>query len=46
MTDNEARILLVDDDQQLAAMLKEFLELQGFHVEVLHDGQSALDLID
>lgn len=46
MTDKEARILLVDDDHKLAAMLKEFLELQGFDVDVLHDGQTALDLVD
>lgn len=46
MTEAEARILLVDDDRQLAAMLREFLELQGFFVDVLHDGQSALDRID
>ena len=43
MTDPEAHILLVDDDRQLASMLREFLELQGFKVDVLHDGQTALD---
>ncbi len=36
------RILLVDDDRQLAALLQEFLQLQGFAVEVLHDGEAAL----
>lgn len=46
MTEAEPRILLVDDDRQLAAMLQEFLELQGFRVDVLHDGQAALDSID
>ncbi|UCG72963.1 MAG: response regulator transcription factor [Chromatiales bacterium] len=46
MTDAEPRILLVDDDRQLGAMLREFLELQGFQVDVLQDGQAALDRID
>ena len=31
------RLLLVDDDVSLAAMLREFLELQGFSVDVLHN---------
>jgi DNA-binding response OmpR family regulator len=35
-------ILLVDDDRRLAAMLSEFLELQGFRVETVHDGEAAL----
>lgn len=35
-------LLLVDDDVSLAAMLREFLELQGFRVETLHDGAAAL----
>ena len=37
-----ARLLLVDDDQALAAMLREFLELQGFSVATVHDGEAAL----
>ncbi len=37
-----ARLLLVDDDVSLAAMLQEFLELQGFSVAVVHDGETAL----
>jgi DNA-binding response OmpR family regulator len=36
------RLLLVDDDASLAAMLREFLELQNFRVEVVHDGPAAL----
>jgi two-component system response regulator CpxR len=36
------RLLLVDDDDQLAAMLHEYLELQGFVVEVSGDGETAL----
>lgn len=36
------RLLLVDDDAGLVAMLREFLELQGFRVDTLPDGESAL----
>ena len=39
------RILLVDDDRSLAAMLREFLELQGLRVEVRHDAESALERV-
>ncbi|SMF60088.1 two component transcriptional regulator, winged helix family [Tistlia consotensis] len=36
------RILLVDDDVNLAEMIREFLELEGFAVEAVHDGQACL----
>jgi len=42
MTEALPRLLLVDDDAQLAAMLHEFLELQGFNVEVAPDGEQGL----
>ncbi len=35
------RILLVEDEERLAAALKEGLEKQGFAVDVLHDGDTA-----
>ncbi len=35
-------LLLVDDDAALAAMLREFLELQGFTVAIAGDGETAL----
>lgn len=37
-----ARLLLVDDDRSLARMLREFLELQGFDVDLVHSGEEAL----
>ena len=37
-----ARLLLVDDDRSLARMLREFLELQGFDVDLVHSGEAAL----
>jgi len=46
MTEPGPRLLLVDDDAELAAMLRDFLQLQGFTVDVLHDGRSALARID
>jgi two-component system response regulator CpxR len=42
MTTATPRILLVDDDAALADMLREFLELQGMQVAVLHDAEAAL----
>lgn len=41
-----ASLLLVDDDEALAAMLREFLELQGFRVATVNDGESALARVD
>jgi DNA-binding response OmpR family regulator len=34
-------ILLVDDDVELVELLKEYLELEGFAVEAVHDGLAA-----
>jgi len=39
------RLLLADDDVTLCELLREFLELEGFTVEVVHDGQAALKRI-
>jgi len=35
-------ILLVDDDVELAAMLKEYLELEGYTVKTAHDGEMGV----
>ncbi len=37
-----AKILLVDDDKQLAANVKEWLETENHRVEVVHDGLEAI----
>jgi two-component system OmpR family response regulator/two-component system response regulator CpxR len=37
-----SHILLVDDDVELAALLKDYLETEGFRVQVLHDGEAAV----
>lgn len=36
-------VLLIDDDQELATMLSEYLLAEGFNVELAHDGQSGVD---
>ena len=35
------RILVVDDDVNLAEMIREFLQLEGFAVEIVHDGAAG-----
>jgi two-component system response regulator CpxR len=37
------RLLLIDDDVELCALLKEFLKREGFGVEVEHEGRRGLD---
>ena len=37
-----AHILLVDDDQELTFLLKEYLEIQGLQVSVANNGKSGL----
>ncbi len=39
---NAARILVVDDDPRIAAAVRRALAYEGYHVEVAHDGRSAL----
>jgi two-component system OmpR family response regulator len=37
-----AAVLLADDDVELSAMLKEYLEREGFAVTAVHDGEAAV----
>ncbi|QDQ27908.1 response regulator transcription factor [Chitinimonas arctica] len=37
------RVLLVDDDIELSAMLAEYLEQEGFAVRAVHDGEAGVD---
>ncbi len=37
-----SNLLLIDDDRELAALLKEFLSLEGFEVELAYDGEQGL----
>jgi two-component system, OmpR family, response regulator len=36
------RVLLVDDDVELAAMLREYLEQEGFEANAVHDGEAGV----
>jgi DNA-binding response OmpR family regulator len=36
------RVLLVDDDVELSAMLREYLQQEGFETTVVHDGESGV----
>jgi two-component system, OmpR family, response regulator CpxR len=37
------RILVIDDDVELGALLKEFLEREGFSLEFVHEGRKGLE---
>jgi two-component system response regulator CpxR len=37
------RILLIDDDKELCALLSEYLQSEGFAVEAVHDGERGLE---
>lgn len=40
------KILLVEDDREVSASLKELLEMEAFEVVVAYDGEQALKLLD
>ena len=42
-TETRAQLLLIDDDAELCAMLREYLEPEGFGAETAENGQSALE---
>jgi two-component system response regulator CpxR len=44
-TPNPSRILIVDDDRALCRLLAEYLQREGFVVDVAHDGDAALALL-
>ncbi|MDQ6619745.1 MAG: response regulator [Pseudomonadota bacterium] len=46
MSASNARVLLVEDEQSAAAVLKAILELEGFNVAVAANGRRALDLLE
>lgn len=43
---SEARILIVDDHQEVGRALGRLLEISGYTVEVLSDGQKAIDRLE
>jgi two-component system response regulator CpxR len=36
------RILIIDDDEELCELVSEYLTVEGFAVESVHDGESGL----
>ena len=44
-TRETTRLLLVDDDRELTAMLNEYLGNEGFAIAVCHDGTQAAELL-
>jgi len=39
----KAKIIIVDDDMAILQLLKDFLEMEGFDVDVFSDGKSAIE---
>ena len=37
------RLLLIDDDEKLTALMREYLEPHGFRVDVVHDGMAGVE---
>lgn len=40
------KLLLIDDDKELTQLINEYLTAEGFDVDMVHDGQQALDIPD
>lgn len=38
------RILLIEDDTTISLMLSAYIEREGFHIDIAHDGLQALEL--
>ena len=45
MENEKINVLLVDDDKDLCALLKEFLEGDGFNVDAIHSGDEAIETL-
>jgi two-component system response regulator CpxR len=46
MLERRSRVLVVDDDTEMCAMLKEYLSKEQFEVALAHDGSAALQLLE
>jgi DNA-binding response OmpR family regulator len=46
MLERRSRVLVVDDDTEMCAMLREYLSKEQFEVTLAHDGNAALRLVD
>ena len=43
MSSREARVLVVEDDEDIALVLQRSLRMEGYEVRVAADGEAALD---
>ena len=43
MSSKTIRIMIVDDDQDLAESLADLLQVHGYEVDIAKDGQDALE---
>ena len=41
-----ARILVIDDDETILAVVHEFLTQHGYHVKAAHSGEEGIELFD
>ena len=37
------KILIIDDDEELCELVSEYLTVEGFDIEAVHDGQAGLE---
>ena len=45
MLERRPRVLVVDDDREMCAMLEEYLSKEQFDVELAHNGDAALQMV-
>lgn len=43
---NETTVLIVDDDEDIVNLMRDFLEVEGYRVVAAEDGRSALDALE
>ncbi|MCP3921480.1 MAG: response regulator [Desulfobacterales bacterium] len=46
MSDNNIKILLIDDEEEFVSTLAQRLEFRGYKAHAVNDGQSGIDLLD
>lgn len=44
-TDNDHSVLIIDDDRELCGLLQDFLGLEGFRADAIHDGAEAVETL-
>jgi DNA-binding NtrC family response regulator len=43
---NKCRLLIIEDDAALAALLEEYLSISNYSLQVINDGNSAIELLN